>query len=263
MPRTCAILEVLSPVFGLEEEQRSIWDAAYGPRNEAFRKANLEGRALTEWKYQRYIKDYLRCVASVDENIGRVLDYLDAVQLTNNTLVVYTSDQGFYLGEHGWFDKRFMYEESLRIPLIVRYPREIKAGKNQEDMVLNLDFAPTFLDYAGIQIPDDMQGRSLRTILKGRTPENWRQSMYYHYYEYPAWHMVKCHYGIRTKRYKLIHFYHDIDAWELYDLENDPHELRNLYGDPQYLGIVAELKAELVRLREKYGDSSGISERSS
>ncbi len=238
------------------EEQRKAWDAAYGPRNEAFRQANLKGDALVEWKYQRYIKDYLRCIASVDENIGRVLDFLDEANLTDDTIVVYTSDQGFYLGEHGWFDKRFMYEESLRLPMIFRYPREIKPAGNEDAIVLNLDYAPTFLDYAGLPAPEDMQGRSLRGILRGRTPRDWRRSMYYHYYEYPAWHMVKRHYGVRTDRYKLIHFYHDINAWELYDLREDPHELRNVYGDPEYADIVVELKAELNRLREYYGDTA-------
>ncbi len=239
-------------------EQRHVWEAAYNPKNEAFKKANLQGKELAEWKYQRYIKDYLRCIASVDDNIGRVLDYLEEKGLAENTIVVYTSDQGFYLGEHGWFDKRFMYEESLRMPLIFRYPKEIKKGGVNEDMVLNLDFAPTFLDVAGIQIPQDVQGRSLRSILKGSTPADWRDSIYYHYYEYPAWHMVKKHYGIRTKRYKLIHFYHDIDAWEFYDLLNDPHELNNLYGDSAHQEKIEKLKLELNKLRKVYNDSEEL-----
>lgn len=217
----------------------------------------LTGAALKKWKYQRYIKDYLRCVAAVDENVGRLLDHLDEAGLTENTVVTYTSDQGFYLGDHSWFDKRFMYEESLRMPLLMRYPRQIKAGTVNEDIVLNLDFAPTFLDFAGSVKPEDMQGRSIRPLVRGKTPGYWRASMYYHYYEYPGAHMVKRHYGVRTKRYKLIHFYHDIDAWELYDLEKDPHELNNVYGDPKYAGIVKELKAELQRLRKHYGDTSG------
>ncbi|OQX94547.1 sulfatase [candidate division KSB1 bacterium 4572_119] len=238
------------------EEQREEWDRAYDPRNEKFYKSNLKGKELDKWKYQRYIKDYLRTIASVDDNIGRVLDYLDETGLAKNTIVVYTSDQGFYLGEHGWFDKRFMYEQSLRMPLIIRYPREIKPGVNESDMVQNIDFAPTFLDYAGIGVPDDIQGRSLRSVLQGVTPDDWRQSIYYHYYGYPAWHMVKKHYGVRTHQYKLIHFYDDIDAWELYDLENDPHELNNVYDNPQYSKIVNELKIELKRLREKYKDTN-------
>jgi len=218
----------------------------------------LEGHALKEWKYRRYMQDYLQCVQSVDDNVGRLLDYLDETGLTENTVVVYTSDQGFYLGDHGWFDKRFIYEESLRSPLLVRYPGEIKAGTVSGAMVLNLDFAETFLDYAGVAVPEEMQGRSIRSILKGKTPADWRESMYYHYYEYPGAHSVKRHYGLRTGRYKLAHFYYDIDAWELYDLEQDPHELRNVYDDPAYADVVTELKAELVRLRKQYGDSDAL-----
>ncbi len=218
----------------------------------------LAGEELKRWKYQRYMEDYLRCVASVDDNVGRFLDYLDEAGLAEDTVVVYTSDQGFYLGEHGWFDKRFMYEESLRMPLLVRYPKEIKAGSVNGDIVLNLDFAPTFLGFAGVAKPADMQGESIRGLLEGRTPGNWRESMYYHYYEYPGWHMVKRHYGVRTKRYKLIHFYYDIDAWELYDLEKDPHELNNVYESGAYADVVSELKAELRRLQKRYGDSDEL-----
>jgi arylsulfatase A-like enzyme len=245
--------------FGrLSEEQQRQWNKAYGPRNEAFRKAGLKDKDLVRWKYQRYIKDYLRCIASVDDNIGRLLDYLDASKLAENTVVVYTSDQGFYLGDHGWFDKRFMYEESLRMPLLVRYPKEVKPGSLNDDIVLNLDFAPTFLDFAAITRPADMQGRSFRRLLQGKTPDDWRTSMYYHYYEYPAVHMVKRHYGVRTRRYKLIHFYYDIDAWELYDLQKDPDELNNVYDDPSYAGIITQLKAELKRLRNFYGDTDEL-----
>ncbi|RKY89919.1 sulfatase [candidate division KSB1 bacterium] len=242
----------------LTKEQLEAWNQAYGPKNEAFKKANLKGKDLDDWKYQRFIKDYLRCVVSIDDSIGRIFDYLDRTGLAENTIVIYTSDQGFYLGEHGWFDKRFMYEESLRMPLIIRYPEKINAGTVNNDMVLNLDFAPTFLDYAGADIPESMQGHSMKPILSGKTPENWRKSMYYHYYEYPAVHSVKRHYGIRTQRYKLIHFYYDIEAWELYDLKNDPHELNNLYGNPEYKDIVKRLKRELNELRKKYGDSDEL-----
>ena len=219
---------------------------------------NLEGDALKKWKYQRYIKDYLRCIASIDDNIGRLLDWLDSNGMAENTIVIYTSDQGFYLGNHGWFDKRFMYEESLRMPLLVRWPKVIKAGSVNTDIVLNLDFASTFLDFAGAALPADIQGRSLRPILKGKTPSNWRKSMYYHYYEYPGWHAVKRHYGVRTKRYKLIHFYYDIDAWELYDFQKDPHELNNVYDNPAYADIVKRLETELRRLQKKYGDSDEL-----
>ena len=238
----------------LNEEQKRAWRDAYGPRNEAFRTSNLTGDALTKWKYEQYIKDYLRCIGSVDDNVGRVLDYLDQSGLAENTIVVYTSDQGSYLGEHGWFDKRFMYEESLRMPLIVRYPAEI-SPRTADEMVLNLDFAPTILDYAGAPVPAEMQGESMRDILRGKASEDWRQSIYYHYYEYPGSPFVKRHYGVRTKRYKLIHFYYDIDAWELYDLQADPNELKNVYGDPRYSTTVNELKDELEQLRRKYEDT--------
>jgi arylsulfatase A-like enzyme len=241
----------------LTAEQKRLWDAAYVPKNEAFKKANLRGKDLIRWKYQRYMKDYLRCIASVDDNAGRVLDYLDDSGLAKDTVVVYTADQGFYLGDHGWFDKRFMYEESLRMPLLIRYPREIKAGAVNRDLVQNLDFGPTFLDFAGMARPADMQGESMRPLLQGTRPGRWRKSIYYHYYEYPAVHSVKRHYGVRTDRYKLIHFYHDIDEWELYDLRRDPEELKNVYNAPTYAGVVKELKGELKRLREKYADTTG------
>ncbi len=221
----------------------------------------LDGHVLKEWKYQRYMQDYLACVASVDDNVGRVLDYLDESGLAENTMVVYTSDQGFYLGDHGWFDKRFMYEESLRMPLLVRYPKGIEAGSVNSDIVLNLDFGPTFLDAAGVRVPGDMQGQSIRPLLAGSTPADWRTGMYYHYFEYPGAHSVKRHYGIRTQRHKLIHFYYDINAWELYDLAEDPNELNNLYGKPEYVDIIAKLKAELEQLREEYGDTEEVRKR--
>lgn len=241
----------------LTPEQKAKWDAAYEPKIKAFKEANPQGKELVRWKYRRYMEDYLACIASVDESVGRVLDYLQESGLAGNTIVIYTSDQGFYLGEHGWFDKRFMYEESLQMPLLVRYPKEIKAGSANKDIVMNLDFAETFLDYAGARVPEDMQGVSIRPLLQGRTPADWRKSMYYHYYEYPAVHSVKRHYGVRTQRYKLIHFYNDIDEWELYDLKSDPDEMRNVYNDPACADTVKELTAELKRLREKYKDTTG------
>jgi arylsulfatase A-like enzyme len=203
------------------------------------------------------MEDYLGVLLSVDDNIGRILDYLDQEGLTQNTIVIYTSDQGFYLGEHGWFDKRFMYEESLSMPLVMRYPREIEASQISDDIVLNLDFAPTILDYAGINEPYDMQGNSMRQLARGQRPENWRESMYYHYYEYPqGWHFVKKHYGIRTARYKLIHFYDDIVAWEFYDLQKDAHEINNIYDDPAYTKIIKNTRQELMRLRQEFGDAN-------
>jgi len=243
--------------FGrLNKEQRQKWDAAYEPKNEAFRAAKLEGKDLVRWKYQRYIKDYLRCIASVDDNVGRLLDYLDENGLTDNTVVIYTSDQGFFLGDHGWFDKRFMYEESLRMPLIMRYPKSIKPGSVNRNLVSNIDFAPTMLEYSGVKAKEYMQGVSMKPLFDGGNNTGWRNAHYYHYYEYPGWHAVKRHYGIRTRRYKLIHFYHDIDAWELYDLEKDPKELNNLYGNEGYEAITNNLLEELRKLQQKYGDTS-------
>jgi len=215
----------------------------------------LTGRDRTRWLYQFYMRNYLGCVKAVDDAVGVLLDTLEELGLAENTIVVYTSDQGFYLGEHGWYDKRFMYEESLRQPLIVRYPRAVAPGTVEKRMVLNLDYAQTFLDFAGIPAPADMQGRSMLPLLEGAPGVDWRHSIYYHFYEYPGWHFAKRHYGVRTERYKLIHFYHDIDAWELYDLQDDPHELKNLADDPAHAAGRAELEAELARLQRQYGDS--------
>lgn len=241
----------------LTDDQKAAWDAAYNPKNQEFLEANLSGDDLAKWKYQRYIKDYLRCVQSVDENIGRLLDYLEEAGLAENTIVIYTSDQGFYLGEHGWYDKRFMYEESLGTPLLVRYPHEIKPGTISDDMVMNLDFCPTILDYAGVEIPIDIQGESLRPILQGIPPETWREEIYYHYYEYPhGWHDVKKHYGIRTKTHKLIQFYGELVTKELFDLEHDPKELNNVYDNPEYAEVQRELEFKLHELRLKYQDNT-------
>lgn len=241
---------------GLTEEQMKRWLAAYARRKEEWEKRDFsDEKELVRWKYRCYMQDYLRCIASVDRNVGRMLDYLDTAGLAENTIVIYTSDQGFSLGNHGWFDKRFMYEQPLHMPLLVRYPREIRTGAVNSEIALNLDFAPTILDFAGVDAPSDMQGRSLRPLLRGSGTSDWRDSMYYHYYEYPAVHMVKRHYGIRTERYKLIHFYFDIDAWELYDLEKDPREVHNVYGDPAYAAIQKRLKEQLRALQKKYGES--------
>jgi arylsulfatase A-like enzyme len=245
----------------LDEAQRKAWEAAFGPKREAFQNAGLSGDALVRWKYQRYLQDYLGCVAAVDESVGRVIDGLDRTGLARNTLVVYTSDQGFFLGEHGWFDKRFMYEEALRMPLIMRLPGIIPPGSVNKDMVTNLDFGPTFLECAGLKKPAAMQGRSFLSLLLGKGEAGWPKSVYYHYYEFPAVHMVKRHYGIRTGRYKLIRFYYDIEAWELYDLEKDPRELQNVYADPAYAGVRSELMEELARLQRQYGDSEGLARR--
>jgi arylsulfatase A-like enzyme len=215
----------------------------------------LSAAELKKWKYQRFMRDYLACVASVDDGVGRLLDYLDQSGLAENTVVVYTSDQGFFLGDHNWFDKRFMYEESLRMPFLVRWPGKIKAGSTSDDMILNVDFAPTLLDAVGLKVPADMQGRSFLPLLRGERPKDWQTSMYYRYYHYPQDHRVQPHYGVRTAQYKLIYF-NKIDQWELFDLRKDPHELKNLYADPAYAETIKTLKTEMHRLKKELKDEN-------
>lgn len=276
----------------LNPEQRVAYEKYFGARYERFQHDSLTGKDLVVWKYQTYLRDYLSVIHSVDENVGRLLKYLDEHDLAENTIVVYASDQGFYMGEHGWFDKRFMYEESMRTPLVIRYPREIRAGSVSSEMVQNIDYAPTFLEYAGVKQPKEMTGRSLRKLFK-HTANNskkihWRKSLYYHYYDYPAWHLARKHDGVRTDRYKLIHFYGkggaraltenryqqqegtreynsyrwmaqsgyitddpDIDYYELYDLYEDPNELNNIYGKPGTERITKRLKRLLKRYRKE------------
>lgn len=241
----------------LNADEQKEWKKVYGPINAKFEKLNPKGKALTLWKYQRYLEDYLGVIKSVDRNIGRVLDYLDDNHLSENTMVIYTSDQGFFLGEHGWFDKRFMYEESFRTPLLIKFPNTIKPKSVNNDLVQNIDFAPTILEVAGVDIPKDMQGKSMLPLFSDDN-SNWREALYYHYYEYPGIHMVKRHYGVRTKRYKLIRFYYDIEAWELYDLKKDPKELNNVYGDSNYKEIQLEMHKKLEELRIKYKDSDSL-----
>jgi len=243
----------LEPQPGLTPAQQAALDKAYSEENAALKAALLTPKQQTEWNYQRFVKDYLRCVDAVDEGVGRVLDYLDQSGLAANTVVIYTSDQGWYLGEHGWYDKRWMYEESFRTPLLVRWPGKTKPGSVSDRMVMNLDLAETFLDIAGLPVPADMQGRSIVPILQGQSPADWRKSVYYHYYEFPQPHYVHPHRGVRTERHKLIHFY-TIGAWELFDLEKDPHELTSVYDDPAYATVVTDLKKELARLMEQYKD---------
>jgi arylsulfatase A-like enzyme len=236
----------------LNPEQKKAWDAYYGPRNEAFKAANLQGKDLVRWKFQRYMHDYLGCIKSVDESVGRLLDSLKEAGLEQNTIVVYSSDQGFYLGEHGWFDKRWIYEESLRTPLLVRWPGVTKPGSTNGAIVSNLDFAETFLEAAGVAVPAEMQGRSLAPILKGETPADWRKSFYYHYYEFPGPHSVRKHYGVVTDRHKLVRFYEpDSDYWELFDRQSDPNEMKSVHGDPAMAAVQKELEAELARLRKE------------
>ena len=213
-----------------------------------------------KWKYQRFIKDYLACVKSVDDNVGRVLDFLDKNGLAENTIIVYTGDQGFYLGDHGFFDKRFIYEESFRMPFLMRYPKGIKAGTINKDLLSNVDFAPTLLDFAGVKVPKDVQGKSFKEIAEGKNPKEKRDVVYMHYYEYPFWHHVQPHYGIRTDRYKLAHFYYNIDVWELYDLEKDPNELTNVAYDPAYKDVFEMMKKKLDSTMKAVGDTGSLEE---
>lgn len=241
-------------------DQKALYDPIIDSINASFkaRWPKMNDKEKMQWKYQRYMQDYLACISSVDDNVGRVLDYLDESGLAENTLVVYTSDQGFYLGEHGWFDKRFIYDESFKTPLLIRWPHMIKPGTTNDEMVQNLDFAQTFLEIAGIVAPKDMQGESLVPLLKGNDTAWTRDAVYYHYYEYPAVHMVKRHYGAVTKEYKLVHFYDDVDEWELYDRKKDPQEMNNVYADPAYADIVKNMTAKLADLRIKYKDSKEL-----
>ena len=235
----------------LTPAEKHLWDSAYSNEYTEFKKIKTKDE-MVKFQFQRYMEDYLRCVQSVDDNVGRVLKYLDDNGLSENTIVIYTSDQGFYLGEHGLFDKRFMYQESFRTPFMIRYPASIPRDQRLKEYTLNLDIAPTLLDFAGIEIPSDMQGESMKTLLqKGKSP-GWRQEIYYHYYEKSFG--LTAHYGIKTSQYKLIHFYDPIDSWELYDLRKDPYEMKNVYADPQYRQKVVALKEMLKKLQARYGD---------
>ena len=235
------------------------YNDVYEPLARDFYRQNLSGKALAEFKYQRYMRDYAKVLKTLDDNIGRTLDYLREAGLLDSTLVVYTSDQGFYMGEHGWFDKRFMYEESFATPLVMRLPAGLEAKGEIPELVQNIDYAPTFLELAGAPVPEDIQGVSLLPLLKGKHPKNWRKSLYYHYYEFPAEHSVKRHYGVRTADgWKLIHFYRDIDEWELYDLNTDPQELHNLYGQPGTEKVTQRLMKELVKLQQQYDDQPAL-----
>jgi arylsulfatase A-like enzyme len=238
--------------------QRAEWDQLHQADNDKMNAAKMTDREMALWKYQRFLDEYLGTVAAVDEGVGRVLDYLEATGLDQNTIVVYTSDQGFYLGEHGWFDKRYIYEESLRTPLLIQFPGRIRRGSRISAPVQNVDYAPTFLDYAGLPNHPSIQGRSLRQVAEGRTPRDWRRDIYYHYYEYPEpLHEVRAHYGIRSGRYKLVRFYGDINNWEFYDLKKDPREMRNRIDDPRARPLIADLKRRLAELRRQYGDHDG------
>lgn len=244
----------LNMIKRMNPQERKAWHEFYDSIASDFYSRNLKGRELAEWKFQRYVRDYMKVVKSLDDNVGRVLDYLEKSGLIENTLVVYTSDQGFYIGEHGWFDKRFMYEESFHTPLIMRLPEGFDRRGDISEMVQNIDYAPTFLEIAGAPIPDDMQGMSLMPLLRGDKNVKWRDALYYHFYEYPAEHSVKRHYGVSNGRYKLIHFYNDIDHWEFYDLLNDPYEMHNIYNVPAVKPLVEKMRQRLVELQKQYKD---------
>jgi len=240
---------------GLSRRDSLRW-LAYGDEGQFWTPNDtLQGAALKYWKYQTYIKDYLRCIAGVDRAVGRLLDYLEENGLSENTLVVYTSDQGFYLGEHGWFDKRWMYEESFKMPFLIKSPKHIKAGTVSKELIMNIDFGPTLLDFAGLKIPQGMQGKSFKNTFEGNGIG--RDAVYYHYYEYPKWHKVQPHYGIRTERYKLIHFYYSMDEWELYDLQRDPNEMNNIYKQASP-ALIQQLKKKLEELKTQYKDDAPI-----
>ncbi len=244
----------------LKRKERIQWDFYGAKAGEIVQPKGMSDEEGKKWRYQNYIKDYLACVKSVDDNIGRVLTYLKENNLENNTIIVVTSDQGFYLGDHGFFDKRFIYEESLRMPFMVKYPERIKAGSVNEDIITNIDFAPTLLELAGITTTQKMQGTSFVPVLEGNTPKDWQDAMYYHYYEFPFWHHVQPHYGIRTQKYTLAHFYYNIDVWELYDLEKDPNQMNNIYNDPNYASTITELKAKLKNLMIKYENDKSLAD---
>jgi arylsulfatase A-like enzyme len=242
----------------LKRKERIQWDFYGAKAGEIVQPKGMTNEEGKKWRYQNYIKDYLACVKSVDDNVGRVLTYLKENNLEENTVIVVTSDQGFYLGDHGFFDKRFIYEESLRMPFMVKYPERIKAGSVNEDIITNIDFAPTLLELAGIKTTQKMQGTSFVPVLEGNTPKDWQEAMYYHYYEFPFWHHVQPHYGIRTQKYTLAHFYYNIDVWELYDLEKDPNQMNNIYNDPNYTSTITELKAKLKNLMIKYENDKSL-----
>ena len=251
----------LTPPESLTKKQKRKWlDFGNKPNQTATPNENLKGKELNEWKFQRYIKDYLATVKSVDDNIGKVLQFLKEHHLEENTIVIYASDQGFFLGEHGWFDKRWMYEESMRMPFLIRYPKLIKPNTKIKDVIANIDIAPTILELAELEIPKEIQGKSFKKLLKGEGSEEWRQSMYYHYYEYPFWHHVQPHYGIRTERYKLIHFYYDVDTWEFYDLKEDPKELNNLIDSKKHSSLITDLKKDLKQLKKEYKNTLNLAE---
>ncbi len=254
-----------TPPEGLtpKEKAKWLWWGGSGKDQYWSPSEDLKGAELKNWKFQTYIKNYLRVVRSVDDQVGRVVEYLKANDLYDNTIIVYMGDQGFFLGEHGLYDKRWMYDEAIRMPCLISYPNGIKKSQVIEELALNVDIAPTLLDFVGLEIPEDVHGESMKAMLQGdqQAKKDWRQSAYYQYFEYPKWHSVQPHFGVRTPTHKLIHFYYNIDCWELYDLVNDPNEVNNVYGNPEYAQITEDLKAELKRLQTVYGDTISMDDR--
>lgn len=252
-----------TPPEGLTGKQLEQWLSWGGAGENQFwtPDSTMTRQEMKKWKFQKYVKDYLRCVRSVDDNVGRVLDYLTANNLLDNTIIIYMGDQGFFLGEHGIYDKRWFYEESIQMPCLISYPSAIKAGSRVEQLSVNVDIAPTILDYASVKMPKDIQGTSMKALLADGAQPKWRDKVYYHYFEYPLWHNVQPHYGVRTQRYKLMHFYYDVDKWEFYDLQSDPGELTNAIDNASYAPIIADLKKEIVKLQKQYNDYMPIEER--
>ena len=242
----------------MDEADRDKFLAFYRPMADYYWDSKMTDRERMEYKYQRYMRDYAKVIHPIDEGVGRIIDYLKEEGLWDTTIVLYLGDQGFYMGEHGWFDKRFMYEESMHYPLLMHLPKGLDARGAIKELTQNIDLAPTFLELAGVAIPEDIQGESLVPLLKGAKELPGRDKIYYHFYEYPAEHSVMRHYGVRDERYKLIHFYLDRDFWELYDLQEDPHEMKNVYDDPAYSKIVDRMRRELVEAQTQYEDTLAL-----
>ncbi|MGB4773250.1 MAG: sulfatase [Chitinophagaceae bacterium] len=246
-------------MFGrMSDTEKEAYKKYYDAAELAYEKVKHDSVALAQWKYQRYLRDYLSTAKGMDRNITKILDAIDAMGLRENTIVIYTSDQGFYLGEHGWFDKRFMYEESFSTPFVIRYPGHIKPGTSVNDLVMNLDIAPTLLSYAGVKVPEDIQGESIKPLLEGKPVKGWREYAYYHYYEYPLSHKVAKHFGVSSDRYKLIYYYDPVKSWELFDLKKDPREMKNVYQDPAYQKVVATMKKQLIKAAKQYKDDEAV-----
>ncbi len=253
----------LPPGISGKQANEWLWYGGSGDNQQWSPDPTMSDEEVKKWKFQQYLKNYLRCVRSVDDNVGRVIEYLKESGQYDNTIIIYMGDQGFYLGEHGLYDKRWMYEESLQMACLISYPNRVDGEQREDNITLNIDIAPTILDYAGVKIPRDIQGESMRPLLENdpKGEKKWRKSAYYQYFEYPKWHRVQPHYGIRSDRYKLIHYYYNIDTWEFFDLEKDPNELQNEYNNPEYAKIIKSMTKELYELQKYYGDDLTLEQR--